>query len=79
MGRRLALFSLTILTALSTSCEPPTVDTLPGDNTFCHFEGYEEISVAGRLRIGFAFEGGEVEVSGGELPALLLCDVRPDS
>lgn len=74
VGRRV-LFSLTILTAFA--CAPPTVDTLPGDNTFCHFEGYEEISVAGRLRIGFDFAGGEVEVTGGELPMLLLCDVRP--
>lgn len=63
--------------ALLSSCQPPEIPVEPGDNTLCHFEGYDQISVAGYLRIGFDYAGGEVLVTKGGLPLPLYCVVTP--
>lgn len=65
----------TLAFVAATACLPPDIPTTTDDNTACSFEGYEEVSVAGHLRIGFDFEGGTVRVTEGGLPRDLLCRI----
>ena len=73
------LIAAAVLGVLSAiGCSPGVEPAKVGDNVRCHFEGFVEFSVRGRLRMSFGFGGGEVRVSGGGLPFDLLCEVAPE-